>query len=89
MLHDLLATTTRRLGADLSAPAAYRSGGQLTDRELDVLRLLATSLSQREIGEALHLSLNTVKTHIRNIFRKLSASNRADAITVAHHCGLI
>jgi LuxR family transcriptional regulator, maltose regulon positive regulatory protein len=40
----------------------------LSDRELAVLRLLATDLTQREIGEALYVSFNTVKTHVKSTF---------------------
>ena len=45
-----------------------------------MLRLLAGDLSQREIGAALYVSLNTVKTHTRGIYRKLGASTRAEAV---------
>jgi len=61
----------------------------LTDRELAVLRLLATELSQREIGGALYLSRNTVKTHVRVIYRKLGATQRAEAVHVARERDLI
>jgi LuxR family maltose regulon positive regulatory protein len=66
------------LTARAAGPAA--NGDALTDRELSVLRLLAGDLSQREIGEALYVSLNTVKTHTRGIYRKLGASTRAEAV---------
>jgi LuxR family transcriptional regulator, maltose regulon positive regulatory protein len=48
----------------------------LSGRELAVLRLLATDLTQREIGEALYVSFNTVKTHVKSIFRKLDVAVR-------------
>jgi LuxR family transcriptional regulator, maltose regulon positive regulatory protein len=54
-----------------------------------VLRLLDSDLSQREIGTALYVSLNTVKTHTRGIFRKLDASNRGEAVTRARALGLL
>jgi LuxR family maltose regulon positive regulatory protein len=54
-----------------------------------VLHLLATELTQREIGRELYLSLNTVKTHARNIFRKLDASSRDDAVMRARERGLL
>jgi LuxR family maltose regulon positive regulatory protein len=57
--------------------------------ELAVLRLLATELTQREIGAELYLSLNTVKTHTRGIYRKLGASAREDAVARAEALGLI
>jgi LuxR family transcriptional regulator, maltose regulon positive regulatory protein len=62
---------------------------QLTERERAVLRLLATNLSQREIGGALYVSINTVKTHTRGIFRKLHASNRREAVERARALRLI
>jgi LuxR family maltose regulon positive regulatory protein len=62
---------------------------QLTEREHAVLRLLDTNLSQREIGRTLYVSLNTVKTHTRGIFRKLHASNRREAVERAHSLGLL
>jgi LuxR family maltose regulon positive regulatory protein len=61
----------------------------LTPAELDILQLLATNLSQREIGGRLFLSLNTIKTHARNIYRKLGASSREDAVARAVASGLL
>jgi LuxR family maltose regulon positive regulatory protein len=57
--------------------------------ELGVLRLLATDLSQRAIGAELYLSLNTVKTHTRSLYRKLGVSSREAAVTRAHELGLL
>jgi LuxR family maltose regulon positive regulatory protein len=62
---------------------------ELSQRELAVLRLLPTQLSLREIGSALYVSQNTVKTHAKNIYRKLGVSNRADAIARARELDLI
>ena len=64
-------------------------GEPLSERELSVLRLLTTSLSQREIGDELLVSPNTVKTHARHIFRKLGASSRGDAVALARTKGLL
>jgi LuxR family maltose regulon positive regulatory protein len=61
----------------------------LSQRELSVLRRLDSSLSQREIGATLHLSVNTVKTHTSHIFRKLGVTNRDDAIVRARRLGLL
>jgi len=55
----------------------------LTDRELDVLRLLAAGLANREIGERLYLSSETVKTHLGNIYRKLGVDGRTQAVVAA------
>ena len=54
-----------------------------------VLRLLASSLSQREIGGMLFISFNTVKTHSKSIFRKLGVATRADAVARARELHLI
>ena len=57
--------------------------------ELAVLRGLATGLSRREIGAQLYISLNTVKTHIRELYRKLDVTSRADAVARADALGLL
>jgi len=57
--------------------------------ELAVLRGLATGLSRREIGAKLYISLNTVKSHIRELYRKLGATSRAGAIASAEARGLL
>jgi LuxR family transcriptional regulator, maltose regulon positive regulatory protein len=62
---------------------------ELSERELAVLRLLASKLSQREIAGELYVSFNTVKTHTRAIFRKLGVVSRAEAVERARELGLI
>ena len=54
-----------------------------------MLRYLATGLSQREIGARLYISLNTVKSHTRELYRKLGATSRADAVARAEALGLL
>jgi LuxR family maltose regulon positive regulatory protein len=61
----------------------------LTTAELRVLPLLATHLSHAEIGERLHISRNTVKSHAAAISRKLGASSRSEAIRTASEIGLL
>ena len=61
----------------------------LTPRELDVLRLVAEGLSNREIGERLHLGEATVKTHLLTAFPKLGAKSRTGAVTRARELGLV
>ena len=51
----------------------------LTDREMEVLRLLPTQLTLREIGDQLFVSHNTVKSHVKAIYRKLGCATRAEA----------
>jgi LuxR family maltose regulon positive regulatory protein len=81
-----LAEARRRLTGPASQEVA---GEQLSERELEVLRLLATPMTQREIGERLYVSLNTVKSHARRIFRKLDVSNRSEAVERARELDLI
>ncbi len=61
----------------------------LTEREETVLRFLSGTLSLREIGEALYVSQNTVKTHTRAIYRKLGASSRHGAIRRGRELGIL
>lgn len=61
----------------------------LTAREIEVLRLIQAGLSNREIAGQLYLTLNTVKVHVKNIFAKLSVSNRTQAVHRAETLGLI
>ena len=61
----------------------------LTEREQDVLRLMAAGLSNPEIAQELYLSLNTIKTHTRGIYGKLGVSNRTQATVRAHELELI
>ncbi|WP_157965719.1 LuxR C-terminal-related transcriptional regulator [Euzebya rosea] len=60
-----------------------------TEREAAVLRYLPTNLSQRQIAEELFVSLNTVKTHTRSLYRKLGVSDRKQAIQAARDHGLL
>jgi LuxR family transcriptional regulator, maltose regulon positive regulatory protein len=62
---------------------------ELSQRELDVLRLLPSRLSQREIAAELYVSFNTVRTHTRVIFRKLGVTSRAEAVARARELGLL
>jgi DNA-binding NarL/FixJ family response regulator len=62
---------------------------KLTDRELGLLRLVADGLSNRAIAQELSISENTVKYHMKNIFQKLNAQNRTEAVTVALQTGIL
>ena len=61
----------------------------LSERELEILQLIAQGLSNREIGERLFLALNTVKGHNRIIFDKLQVERRTEAVARARELGLI
>jgi len=61
----------------------------LTERELDVLRLLPTGQTGPQIADQLFLANNTIKTHMRNIYSKLNVNNRAQAIKSAQALDLI
>jgi LuxR family maltose regulon positive regulatory protein len=80
--------TERRLGR---ASRADRNGdaADLTDRELSVLRLLSSDLSRTEIADALYVSTNTVKSHIKSIYRKLSVNTREAAVSRGRELGVL
>jgi len=74
---------------DDAPPAAVDGDSPLTSRETEVLRLVASGLSNREIGNSLVLSEHTVHRHVANILRKLAQSSRAAATAHAMRVGLI
>ena len=87
-LTDRLSALERALQLVPAAPRE-RVDGDLSEREVEILRLLATDLTQREIGAELFVSFNTVKTHSKTVFRKLGVSSRADAVARGCELGLI
>ena len=77
-------TIARELAKPGAEPAA-----ELTDREWEIIRLLARGLGNDEIGKALFISPATVRTHLRNGMSKLGASTRAQAVAIAFADGRI
>lgn len=63
--------------------------GNLTEREFQILNLVASGLSNQEIADHIFLSRHTVETHIRHVYRKLAVTNRTKAISKAREIGLI
>jgi LuxR family maltose regulon positive regulatory protein len=62
---------------------------RLSERELEVLRLIAAGLSNKKITEELFISMSTVKTHLRNVYSKLNVHSRTEAIACAKELGLL
>ena len=62
---------------------------EFSDRELEVLAMLPSRLTMREIAEEFFVSRNTIKTHIRRVYRKLNASSREEAVLIARDRGLL
>ena len=89
VLPEIVSRVERRLRlvSDRASRTPYEE--DLSDRELAVLRLLATELTQREIGEALYVSFNTIKTHVKSIFRKLDVATRPDAVARARELRIL
>ena len=69
-----------------SAAAPY---GQLTPREVEVLRLIAAGMRNQEIADQLFISLPTVKRHVANTYRKLDVAHRTEAVVKARELDLL
>jgi two-component system response regulator DesR len=77
------------LGTEVFAEAKPEGGETLTERERDVLQLIASGATNREAAERLHLSPHTVKDHTTAIYRKLGVRNRAEAVRRAQDLQLL
>lgn len=84
--HQIARRVIKQLKSPTTTPATM---GQLSPRELDVLKLVVEGYSNPEIANALYLSPNTVKTHIRGIMNKLAVDDRVQAAVVALRAGLV
>lgn len=98
----LFSPETRELAAarvpnwpeDDGGPSAFLTGlpkveSTLTNREVEIIRHLAQELTRAELAEAMFISVNTLKTHLKSIYRKLGVSSAADAVLGAQRRGLI
>jgi two-component system response regulator DesR len=88
---DDLASAARMvaLGMTVFAPDREHPGALLSERERQVLQLIAGGATNREIAERLFLSPHTIKDHTSTLYRKVKAKNRADAIQRAQRLGLL
>ena len=87
-LHPALAAALSSAAGDVPR-AARLPHDRLTPRELRLLHFLPTHLSYAEIGERLFISVNTVKTNLKTLYRKLGATTRAEAVELAAQAGLL
>ena len=76
------------MGMTVFAPQAETAPASLSDREREVLSLIARGATNREIAERLYLSPHTVKDHTSSLYRKLNVRNRAEAVQRAERLGL-
>ncbi len=87
-IDSLLAAASREV-APVRASAARALLDPLSVREVTVLRYLCSRLTYQEIAGALYVSLNTLKSHVRTVYRKLDVASRADAVEAGRRLGLI
>ena len=71
-----------------AGPTASRPFSQLTDREFDILALVAEGLDNQTIARRLVLSPKTVRNHVSNVFAKIQANDRPHAVVLARRMGL-
>jgi DNA-binding NarL/FixJ family response regulator len=85
---EVMRSLITRFAPDASSGASSFSLA-LTPREQDVLVLIATGYSNQEIAERLHVSHETVKTHVKHVYAKVGARDRAQAVIAAYEAGLV
>jgi DNA-binding NarL/FixJ family response regulator len=81
----------RRSSAQMAAvmPSTPAAGALLTPRQVEILRLLAAGHSYEQIGVALELSVNTIRSHLRTIYDRLGASSKVEAVMIGVELGLL
>ena len=84
---SLLSTFETDLSLEGAPPASVTEA--LSERELAVLRLIATGRSNQEIADSLVIALSTVKSHINNLYGKLGTKRRTQAVAAAREMGLL
>lgn len=89
LLAELLETQAFAAPPAAASPVEASPVEPLTDRERTVLRYLSSELSTRQIADELYVSVNTVRSHVRSVYRKLDASRRGDAVRRARHLRLL
>ncbi len=86
---DAFATATLVKAVTGGVPTGQEAGTMFTERELEIIRLVATGRSNAEIAAACYLSVATVKTHVRSILGKIGAVNRTQAVVFAYENGIV
>ena len=76
-------------GGARAEPSAQPLVDPLSERELDVLRLLATGMSNPDIADELYIAVSTVRSHLKSIYSKLNVHKRWDAVQRAEELGLL
>ena len=101
LAHEISPAYVRQLLAAMPTPEAQQAEATpspdpdvdwiepLSERELEILQLIAEGLKNREISDRLYLSQNTVKAHNRNIFSKLGVNSRTQAVARARALGIL
>ncbi|TSA10632.1 MAG: PAS domain-containing protein [Comamonadaceae bacterium] len=88
-IHDELCLTTEQTLTLARVKRSAIFNTKLSEREIEVLKLIAKGTSTKSVSQQLHISPSTVNNHVQHILRKLNASNRLDAVLRAEHSGLI
>lgn len=80
---------TRKLLERVSSSTEAEQGSTLTEREIEILRMMANGASNKQIAVRLSISSHTVKTHVSNIYQKLEVNDRAEAVAKAIRKGIL